>query len=74
MISNTIALIIAGCGFVLSAGTAAIIAGVRYGSMREQIRELQLHQVRAATKDDLTPIKESLAEIRGMFRLELKEK
>lgn len=74
MTSNTVALIIAGGGFLLSIVTTLMIIAIAYGSLREQVRELQSERSRLVTKDDLAPIKESLAEIRGMFRLELKEK
>jgi len=74
MISTNIALIISGGGLLLSVITAASIVSVKYGSLKERIREIEQRQSHAATKEDLTPIKESLAEIRGMFRLELKDK
>lgn len=74
MITTSMALVISGGGLLLSLITAVTIVAVSYGSLRERVRELEARQGTMVTKDDLTPIKESLAEIRGMFRLELKEK
>lgn len=71
---SAVAFLISGGGLILSIISAVAIVSMRYGTLREQVRELQAKQNNMVTKDDLTPIKESLAEIRGMFRLELKEK
>lgn len=65
---------IAAGGVTLSILTTISIASFRLGVYREQIAELRMKQEKMATKEDLTPIKESLAEIKGMFRLELKER
>lgn len=74
MISVSVASIIAGGGFLLSIFTTVAIVSVGYGALRERVRELEAKQANAVIKDDLTPIKETLAEIKGLFRLELKEK
>jgi hypothetical protein len=66
--------IIAGSGLILSIISAVFIAGFRWGSTQQQIRDLQHSANLTATKEDLAGVKESLAEIRGMFRLELKDK
>jgi hypothetical protein len=49
--------IISGVGFIMSVGTSALIVGVKWGRLETEVRNLQL----------------DLAEIKGMFRLTLKE-
>jgi hypothetical protein len=65
---------VAAASFLLSILTTVVIVSYRFGILREQVNELRLRQSDMATRNDLTPIKESLAEIKGMFRLELKDK
>jgi hypothetical protein len=74
MVSSGIVYAISGGGVVLSALTATAIASFRFGSLNAQVKSLQAAQDGMARKEDLTPIKETLAEIKGMFRLELKDK
>jgi hypothetical protein len=72
MVDAATTYIIAGAGVLLSAVTATAIASFRFGSLSTEVKELRTRQDRMARIEDLTPIKESLAEIKGMFRLELK--
>jgi hypothetical protein len=67
------AAIITGSGVLVSIVSAIAIASARFGSLQTRVTTLEHAQDRMATKDDLTSIKESLAEIKGMFRLELKD-
>jgi hypothetical protein len=59
---------------VISLLGSVAITSYRYGILREQVNELRTRMAGMASKDDLTGIRESLAEIKGMFRLELKDK
>ena len=70
---DALALAIAAGGFVLSVATSIFIAGSRWGQVRTEIAILTKAQETAATKDELAGVKESLAEIKGMFRLSLRE-
>lgn len=58
---------------ILSLGITLVGAGVKWGQVQQQIRELQATQNTMATKEELTGIKETLAEIKGMFKLVLKD-
>lgn len=57
-------------GLVLSIFTSAFIAGSRWGQVRSEIDSLKAN---AVTKDEFHSVKETLAEIKGMFQLKLKE-
>jgi cell division protein FtsL len=56
--------------FVLSLTVSLISFAVKWGQMREAIRNLEATM---ATKTELNSIGNSLAEIKGMFVLRLKE-
>lgn len=56
--------------FILSMGVSALGFAVQWGKINERVAEMQRTMV---TKDELTGIKETLAEIKGMFTLKLKD-
>lgn len=58
---------------VLSLGITLIGAGVKWGQVQEEIRTLEVTMAKMATKEELSMIKETLAEIKGMFTLRLKD-
>lgn len=65
-------IIIAAIGLVLSITCSAFIAGSKWGALRSQLEALRESDRNQATKADLAHVREQLAEIKGMFRLELK--
>lgn len=79
--SDNLILVITSAGVIISIISSAVIVGITVGTLKTKIRvlETQMHQVEnsTVTKEDLalalTPLRETLAEIRGMFRLELKD-
>lgn len=56
--------------FILSMAVSAIGFAVKWGKLDEEVRQMKATMV---TKDEMTSIKESLAEIKGMFKLTLRE-
>lgn len=66
-------IIIALIGLVLSVVSSAFIAGMRWGSVNQRLEQLQQNEANHVTRDDLANVREQLAEIRGMFRLTLKD-
>jgi hypothetical protein len=73
MSPEAISAIIAGSGFVLSVIGSAFIAGLRWGTVRTRLEMLESNQDRLATKDQLAGVKEDVAEIKGMFRMTLRD-
>lgn len=66
-------IIIALVGLVLSVVASAFIAGSRWGSVNQRLEELQRADASHVSQADMANVREQLAEIRGMFRLTLKE-
>lgn len=58
---------------VLSLSISLIGAGVKWGQVREEISNIKNTMAGMATKDEVSGIKETLAEIKGMFKLTLKD-
>lgn len=73
MSSAAIATAISAVGLVLSVLASVFIAGTRWGSVNQRLDQLQASERDHVTRDDLANVREQLAEIRGMFRLTLKE-
>lgn len=57
-------------GIIVSIISAVFIAGTRWGNVNARLTNLETH---SASKEDLQGVKESLAEIKGMFHLTLKD-
>lgn len=68
-----ISVVIALLGLVLSVICSAFIAGMRWGSVNQRLEQLQKNDAQHVTREDLANVREQLAEIRGMFRLTLKD-
>lgn len=73
MTSAAIATAISAGGLVLSVMASVFIAGSRWGSVNQRLDQLAASERDHVTRDDLANVREQLAEIRGMFRLTLKE-
>jgi len=52
---------------------AAFIAGYRWGAVKIRLDNLEKTVTDAATKDQLAGVKEDVAEIKGMFRMTIKD-
>ena len=61
--------VIAGSGVLISWVGSAFIAGARWGSVKTRLEILDVQVSTMATKDQLSGLKEDVAEIKGMFRM-----
>jgi hypothetical protein len=66
---EVLSLIISGLGFILSIAGAAFVAGLRWGTVKTRLDLLDHMVNNSATKEQLSGVKEDLAEIKGMFRM-----
>lgn len=73
----TWSVVIAAAGFVFSMLGAAFLSGLRWGSVQARLdtmeRNITKIEQNSATRDQLSGVKEDLAEIKGMFRMVPKE-
>lgn len=67
------AAIIAGAGLVISIVTSLLIVAVGYGRLQQRVAQLELGRAQLATKDDVQRVSDQVVEIRGMFRLVLRD-
>ncbi len=65
--------VIALVGLVLSIIAAVFVAGSRWGAVQVRLEQLSRADADHASKGDVAALREQLAEIRGMFRLSLKD-
>lgn len=72
MTAVEVASIIAGAALVLSVLSSAAVVAFTYGQLRADVRQLQASRAELATKADVRLVEVQLAEIKGMFRLELR--
>lgn len=56
-------------GVIVSWGGSAFIAGYRWGTVKTRLDTLENSVGAMATKEQLSGVKEDLAEIKGMFRM-----
>lgn len=73
MSAAAIAAIITGAGAAVSILTAAFISGYRWGQVKTELAVMKRQLDLSATKEELTSVRENVAEIKGMFRLTLKD-
>ena len=73
-------LLIALIGFICSILGASFVSGTRWAELRADVRRngervttLETNQPNLATKEQLSDVKADLAEIKGMFRMTLRE-
>lgn len=66
---DAIAIGITAFGIIVSWGGSAFIAGYRWGSVKTRLDLLENSVQAMATKEQLSGVKEDLAEIKGMFRM-----
>lgn len=66
------AALIAGGTLLLSVLTTVAIVAFTYGQLRADVRQLKDGRSELATKGDVRLVELQLAEIKGMFRLELR--
>lgn len=67
------AAIISLIGVFVSILGAAFMAGIRWAAAMARIAALEQADLAHATKDDVQAVRRDVAEIRGMFRLVLRE-
>lgn len=65
-------LVIGGATLFLSVITSVALVAFTYGQLRADVRQLQASRAELATKADVRLVEVQLAEIKGMFRLELR--
>lgn len=73
MTPESVSLLIAGVGLVLSLAGSAFISGVRWGTVQTRLAVLENAQAGLATREQLAGVKEDVAEIKGMFRMTLRD-
>ena len=73
MSPEAVAAVISAAGFAASMLGAVFVAGRRSGATELRIAMLEANQDKMATKDQLAGLKEDMAEIKGMFRMTLRE-
>jgi len=56
--------------FILSAGVSAIGFAVKWGALREEVRQVELNMAR---KEEVSGLSKDIAEIKGMFVLRLRD-
>jgi hypothetical protein len=56
--------------FVLSLGVSLVSFAVKWGAIREDVRQMEINM---ATKGEMTALSKDVAEIKGMFVLRLRE-
>lgn len=66
------AALIAGGGLLISILSSVAVVAFTYGQLRADVRQLQASRAELATKGDVRLVEVQLAEIKGMFRLELR--
>lgn len=70
---DAIAVIVGGASIITSWAGSAFIAGYRWGTVKTRLDMMEITVSNLATKDQLSGVKEDVAEIKGMFRLAPKE-
>lgn len=73
MSATGLTLLISGASLVLSWGGSAFIAGYRWGTVKARLDQLEAVSRVMATKEQLAGVKEDVAEIKGMFRMTLRD-
>jgi len=73
MSPETFSVIISSIGVVVSCIMSAFIAGSRWGTVKARLDMVELNMQNSATKEQLAGVKEDVAEIKGMFRMTLKD-
>lgn len=73
MSQATIDALIAGAGVLISVLGSAVVVAFRAGSRDERLSRMEKDVSLMATKDQVSALKEDVAEIKGMFRMTLKE-
>ena len=66
-------LVIGAITLFLSWGGSAFIAGYRWGSVKTRLDVMESGMATMATKDQLSGVKEDVAEIKGMFTMTLRD-
>ena len=73
MSPEVIALVVSSAGLILSLIGSAFITGLRWGTVKTRLDMLETQYGQLATKEQLAGVKEDVAEIKGMFRMTLRE-
>ena len=73
MSSVEASILISAGGFIVTAGTNLALISYKMGQFRQQQMDMKEELAGKANLSDLIQIKESLAEIKGMFVLRLRE-
>jgi hypothetical protein len=65
--------VIAALGVIFSLLTSLVVVAFSYGRLVQRVNALEAGRVELATKSDIGHLSESIAEIRGMFKLTLRD-
>lgn len=69
MTPQEISILVSVVGFIASVASAAFVAGYRWGGVKIRLDLLEKQIETMATKEQMSGIKEDVAEIKGMFRM-----
>lgn len=73
MSPDAVAAIIGGGSGAVSLIGSAFISGMRWGTVKARLAMVEKNQENMATKDQLSGVKQDVAEIKGMFRMTLRK-
>ena len=73
MSPDVMPIIISAIGVVMSLVGSAYISGIRHGNVAARLDNVETTLHTMATKDQLASVKEDVAEIKGMFRMTLRD-
>lgn len=73
MTALTVEIIISTAGFIMSLMGSALIVAFRAGGASDRFTRMEKDMSNMATKEQLSALKEDVAEIKGMFRMQLKD-
>jgi hypothetical protein len=68
-----VTVLVAVVGFLGSLASSLFIAGIRWGTVRTRLEIMEREIMRLASQDQLAGVKEDVAEIKGMFKMTLRD-
>lgn len=73
MSPDALAAIFGGIAVAVSWAGSAFISGVRWGTVKTRLDMVEQGMSQMATKEQMAGVKEDVAEIKGMFRMTLRD-
>lgn len=73
MSAESVAAVISGAGVLISLLGSVYVSGRRNGQIDLRVTMLEAGQEKLATREQVAAVKEDVAEIKGMFRMTLRD-